>query len=361
VRDGAGVSGNMETSEQARPERALLELAQDGDQGAFGELVGPYQAELHAHGYRMLGSVHDAEDALQDALLRAWRGLPGFEGRSSVRSWLHTILSNAALDLTRRRARREVPAGFSPGGHLAEPHWLEPYPDSAPGDPRLASPEARYELRESLELAFVIALQHLPPAQRAVLILRDVVGLSAAEMASQLGTTVPAITSALQRARASVAGRLPGHTQRAALRSLGDAQTRALAGRYADAIERGDADLLVSMLTRDATWTMPPEGACIRGTAAIREFLRNDVGSERWQHRATRANGQLAIGCYTWAAGRGRYEALVLDVLTLDGEQIAGVHAFIVAEHIQQPGYDGRFRAEDFTRFGLPTVLPGPG
>jgi RNA polymerase sigma-70 factor, ECF subfamily len=120
------MSGNMETGEQAQPEQALLELAQDGDQGAFGELVGPYQAELHAHGYRMLGSVHDAEDVLQDALLRAWRGLPGFEGRSSVRSWLHTILSNAALDLTRRRARREVPAGFSPGGHLAEPPWLEP-------------------------------------------------------------------------------------------------------------------------------------------------------------------------------------------------------------------------------------------
>ena len=106
---------------------------------------------------------------------------------------------------------------------------------------------------------------------------------------------------------------------------------------------------------------MPPECECIRGTAAIREFIRNDVGSERWQHRATRANGQLAIGCYTWAAGQGRYEASVLDVLTLDGGQIAGVHAFIVAEHVQQPGYDGRFRAEDFTRFGLPTVLPAPG
>src|SRR5580693_10549142 len=126
VRDGAGVSGNMETSEQARPERALLELAQDGDQGAFGELVGPYQAELHAHGYRMLGSVHDAEDALQDALLRAWRGLPGFEGRSSVRSWLHTILSNAALDLARRRPRSV----------------LEPYPDRLLGDPLEPSPEA---------------------------------------------------------------------------------------------------------------------------------------------------------------------------------------------------------------------------
>jgi RNA polymerase sigma-70 factor, ECF subfamily len=355
------VSGNPEAGEEARPERVLIELARDGDQGAFGELVGPYRAELHAHGYRMLGSVHDAEDALQDALLRAWRGLPGFEGRSSVRSWLHTILSNAALDFGRRRARREVPAGFSPAGQLAEPAWLEPYPDAALGDLRAASPEARYELRESLELAFVIALQHLPPAQRAVLILRDVVGLSAAEMASQLGTTVPAVTSALQRARASVAGRLPGHTQQATLRSLGDAQTRALAGRYADAIERGDADLLVSMLTQDATWTMPPESACIRGTAAITEFIRHDVGPVRWRHRATRANGQLAIGCYIWAERLGGYGASVLDVLTLDGGQIAGVHAFIIAEHVEQPGYDGRFTAADFTRFGLPTVLPETG
>ena len=355
------MSGNPETGEEARPERVLIELARDGDQGAFGELVGPYRAELHAHGYRMLGSVHDAEDALQDALLRAWRGLPGFEGRSSVRAWLHTILSNAALDFGRRRARREVPAGFNPAGQLAEPAWLEPYPDAALGDLRAASPEARYELRESLELAFVIALQHLPPAQRAVLILRDVVGLSAAEMASQLGTTVPAVTSALQRARAAVAGRLPGHTQQATLRSLGDAQTRALAGRYADAIERGDAELLVSMLTRDATWTMPPESACIRGTAAITEFIRHDVGSVRWRHRATRANGQLAIGCYIWAERLGAYGASVLDVLTLDGGQIAGVHAFIIAEHVEQPGYDGRFTAADFTRFGLPTVLPETG
>ncbi len=188
-------------------EQALLERAWDGDQSAFGELVGPYRAELHAHGYRMLGSVHDAEDALQDALLRAWRGLPAFQGRSSVRSWLHVIISNAALDLARRRARREVPAGFSPAGPAAsagpgagadrrpaEPAWLEPYPDRALGDPA-SSPEARYERRESLELAFIIALQQLPPAQRAVLILRDVVGLSAREIAGQLGTSVPAVTA----------------------------------------------------------------------------------------------------------------------------------------------------------------------
>jgi RNA polymerase sigma-70 factor (ECF subfamily) len=353
-------------------EQSLLERAQRGDESAFGDLVAPYRSELHAHGYRILGSVHDAEDALQEALLRAWRGLPRFQGRSSVRPWLHTIVSNAALDLTRRRARQGVPAGLGPAGFsppgarpgpgepgsLAGPPWLEPYPDRALGDQPAASPEARYELRESLELAFIIALQHLPPAQRAVLILRDVVGLSAREMAGQLGMTVPAVTSALQRARATLAGRLPDRSQQAALRSLGDERIRALAGRYADAIERGDADMLVSMLTRDATWTMPPECARLHGITAIREFLRSDVGSVRWRHRATRANGQLAVGCYTWEPSLGAYEPSVLDVLTLDGGQIAMVHAFIIAEHVQRPGHDGRFAAADFARFGLPAALP---
>ena len=166
------------------------------------------------------------------------------------------------------------------------------------------------------------------------------------------------MTSALQRARATVAGRLPGRSQQAALRALGDDRTRALAGRYADAIERGDTNLLVSMLTRDATWTMPPEGARLRGLAAIREFLRDDVGSVRWRHHATRANGQLAVGCYTWASSLGAYEPSVLDVLTLDGGQIATVHAFIIAEHVQRPDHDGRFTAADFARFGLPAALP---
>lgn len=191
-----------------------------------------------------------------------------------------------------------------------------------------------------------------------MLILRDVVGLSAREMAGQLGMTVPAVTSALQRARATLAGHRPGRSQQAALRSLGDERTRALAGRYADAIERGDADMLVSMLTRDATWTMPPEGTRLHGVTAIREFLRDDVGSVRWRHRSTRANGQLAVGCYTWEPSLGAYEPSVLDVLTLDGGQIAMVHAFIIAEHVQRPGHDGRFTAADFARFGLPAALP---
>ncbi len=346
-------------------EQTVLERAQGGDENAFADLVGAHRAELHAYCYRMLGSVHDAEDALQDALLRAWKGLPGFEGRSSVRSWLYAIVTNTALDLARRRARGVFPAGFAPAGGPeaasenagVEPAWLEPYPDGALGGGLASSPEARYEQRESLELAFVVALQHLPPLQRAVLILRDVIGFSAREMAGQLSTSVPAVTSALQRARASTQSRLPV-SQQATLRSLGDERVRALAGRYADAIERGDADLLISMLTRDATWTMPPASAGYRGHAAIREFIVADVSPQRWQHRATRANGQLAVGCYTFHAERGCYVADVLDVLTLDDEQIAGVSAFITAELLRSSGHDSRFTNADFARFALPTELP---
>jgi RNA polymerase sigma-70 factor, ECF subfamily len=340
-------------------ERTRLGLAQDGDESAFGDLVEEYRTELHAHCYRMLGSVHDAEDALQDALLRAWKGLPGFEGRGSVRSWMYTIATNAALDIARRRPRGEVPAGFSPPGQAAlpdGPDWLEPYPDNLLGDP-LLSPAARYEQRESLELAFVVALQHLPPLQRAVLILRDVVGFSAREAAEALVTSVPAVTSALQRARATAQSRLPAHSQQVALRSLGDERIRVLAERYADAMQRGDADLLVSMLASDVAYTMPPPPTCLRGHAAVREFIREDVASHSWQHRATRANGQLAIGCYMLDPGRGRYLATAIDVLTLDGDRITAIDAFLTADHLRPFGYDGRFTAADFARFGLPAEL----
>ncbi len=203
-------------------ESALLKLARDGDEAAFGELAAPYRAELRAYCYRMLGSVHDAEDALQDALLRAWRGLPGFEGRGSVRSWLCSITTNAALDITRRSSRRELPVGFGPaapagsdlGAPLTGSTWLEPYPDRWLAEQPGPSPEARYELRESVELAFVVALQELPPQQRSVLLLREVLGFSAAEIASQLCTSVPGVNSSLQRARATIARGLPGEASR---------------------------------------------------------------------------------------------------------------------------------------------------
>jgi RNA polymerase sigma-70 factor, ECF subfamily len=339
-------------------EARLLELATAGDEGAFEEIVASYRAGLRAHCYRMLGSPQDADDALQEALLRAWRGLGGFEGRSSVRSWLYAIVTNAALDVTRHRSRRELPVDFGPaagpgGGAeewLADAPWLEPYPDQwLTGADH--SPEARYEQRESIELAFVVALQQLPPMQRAVLILREVVGFSAAEIASQLGTTVASVTSALQRARASVQGRLPDHSQQAALRELGDARVRALAGQYADAIERGDADTLVAMLTRDATWCMPPDPTWYRGPDALRAWLLRDPLTYAWRHQPTWANGQLTLGCYLPDEKSGGFAPAVLDVLTLEGDKIAAVTAFVLMDSPDRA-------VEVFARFGLPAWLP---
>jgi RNA polymerase sigma-70 factor (ECF subfamily) len=342
-------------------EQELLDLARRGDEQAFGDLIDAYRAELHAYCYRMLGSVHDAEDALQDALLRAWRGLPDFAGRSSLRSWLYSIATNAALDTAKRQARYARDARQETSSPPDPADWLEPYPDRTLDGWGTTSPEAVYEQRERLELAFIVALQHLPPVQRAVLVLRDVVGFSARETADQLGTSVPAVTSALQRARAAAQGRLPARSQQAALRALGDEQIRALAGRYADAMQRGDADLLVSMLTADVTYTMPPPPTCLRSHEAIRDFVRTQVGALSWQHRATRANGQLAIGCYLLQAGRDRYVPAAIDVLTLDGEQIAAIYAFLTNDLLRELGHDGRFAPADFAAFGLPLELPASG
>jgi RNA polymerase sigma-70 factor, ECF subfamily len=345
-------------------EMALLKRAADGDEDAFGELVEAHRGELRAHCYRMLGSVHDAEDAVQDALLRAWRGLSGFEGRSSVRSWLYTIATNTALDVTRRRSRRELPVNFGPAAKmgtildepLADSVWLEPYPDRwLTGEPG-SSPEARYEQRESVELAFIVALQQLPPRQRAVLLLREVMGFSTAEISSQLRASEPAVNSALQRARAAAQASVPDRSQQATLRALGDQRTRDIVRRYSDAIERGDADTLVSMLTEDATWSMPPAPTWFRGRPAIRDWLIRDPLTERWRHRPARANGQLAVGCYLFDAGRGRFTPAVIDVLTLDGDRIAAVTAFLTFDVQAHPGRQVT-GAEVFARFGLPPEL----
>jgi RNA polymerase sigma-70 factor, ECF subfamily len=342
------------TAERTRAdERALLDRARAGDEAAFTELVEAHRGELHAYCYRMLGSVHDAEDALQDALLRAWRGLHGFEGRGSVRSWLYSIATNTALDVTRHKSRRELPVSFGPaaprgarlGEPVTEPVWLEPYPDQWLAGP---SPEARYEQRESVELTFMIMLQQLPPLQRAALILRDVLGFSPAEMSSQLGTSVAAVNSALQRARAAARSGLPARSQQATLRELGGQRISEIAARYADAIERGDADTLVSMLTGDATWCMPPIPTWFKGHMALHEWLLRDPLAERWRHQATRANGQLAVAGYLFDAGTGRYPGHVIDVLTLAGDRIAAVTAFLLPAA----------GAGIFARFGLPAGLP---
>jgi RNA polymerase sigma-70 factor, ECF subfamily len=312
-------------------ERALLAAARAGDADAYRRLVEPHRRELHAYCYRMLGSVHDAEDALQEALLRSWRGLGGFAGRSSLRSWLYRIATNACLDVVARRPKRVLPIDYEP---LEESAWVEPYADA---------PDAGYEQRESVELAFVAALQHLAPNQRAALILREVLGFSAAEAAAALETTVPSINSALTRARRGVRDRLPGESQQATLRALGDARLSALVERYMDALERADVDAVVALLTEDATWSMPPYESWFQGHAAIAAFLRDGPFSRRWRHVPTHANGQPAVGCYAWDDERAAYVAHVLDVLALRGERIASVTAFV------DPGV--------FARFGLPDEL----
>ena len=215
----------------AGAELELLEAARRGDEDAYARLVGPHRAQLHAHCYRMLASAPDAEDALQEALLGAWRGLPRFEGRSSLRSWLYTIATNACLKAIERRPKRVLPVDYGPaadphdgpGTPLVESVWVSPYPDrEVVSADSSATPEARYEQRESIELAFIAALQQLPPRQRATLILRDVLGFSAREVASVLDTTTASVNSALQRAHRLVDERLPEQSQQAALRALGD-------------------------------------------------------------------------------------------------------------------------------------------
>jgi RNA polymerase sigma-70 factor (ECF subfamily) len=241
---------------------------------------------------------------------------------------------------------------------VTDPVWLEPYPDQWLAGDAGSSPEARYEQRESVELAFLVALQRLPPRQRAVLILRDVMGFSALEISSQLGASVPSVNSALQRARATAHRDLPARSQQSVLRELGDQRTRALARQYSDAIERGDADTLISMLTEDATWSMPPAPTWFQGLRSIREWLIRDPLPLRWKHHPTWSNGQLAVGCYILDQNKGRYRPIVIDVLTLAGEKISAVTAFLSADAAGLPQDGGRESGEEFfARFGLPAEL----
>jgi RNA polymerase sigma-70 factor, ECF subfamily len=330
-------------------ERALLEAARRGDEAAFGRLVEPYRRELHAHCYRMLGSVQDAEDALQETLLRAWRGLRGFEGRSSLRSWLYKIATNACLKTIERRPKRVLPIDYAPA---SDPHdgpaepviesvWVEPYPDERLGlDGGLLGPDARYEQREAVELAFIAALQHLPARQRAVLILRDVLGYSARETAVALDTTSVSVDSALQRAHKTVNERLPEQSQQATLRAVGDDALSELVERYVDAWERNDVDAVVAMLTDDATMTMPPLPSWYRGREAVAVFLRGVPlgGAKRWRLIPARANGQLAFGKYIWDDERHAFMPHGVNVLTLRGAQIEEITAFLTPDAFRQFG-----------------------
>jgi RNA polymerase sigma-70 factor (ECF subfamily) len=324
-------------------EAALFERARGGDENAFAQLMAPYRGELHAHCYRMLGSVQDAEDALQEALLRAWRGLERFQGRSSLRSWLYTICTNSCLRAIERRPRRVLPIDYGPPGDphdelpppLTESVWVQPYPDELagpyPDDERgPLAPDSRYEQRESIELAFVAALQHLPARQRAVLILRDVLGFSARETSEMLDTSAVSVDSALQRAHRSVEQRLPAESQQATLRSIGDERLSEIVSAYVDAWERSDIDTLVEMLTEDARITMPPRPSWFRGRDAVAAFLVDRVLRPGGRRRLVpvRANGSPAFGEYSWDGANERFHLHAITVLTFRGEQIEEISAF---------------------------------
>jgi RNA polymerase sigma-70 factor, ECF subfamily len=317
---------------------ADLAAARRGDADAFERLIEPYRAELQAHCYRMLGSATDAEDALQETLLRAWRGLARFDGRF-LRSWLYRIATNACLKMIERRPKRVLPIDYGaasdphdpPEGPLAEPVWLEPYPDETLGlEDTSTAPDARYEQRESVELAFIAALQHLPGRQRAVLLLRDVLGFAPAEIAAALETTPAAVYSILQRARKAAQERLPARSQQATLRTIGDRRLRELVERYVQAWENGDVEAITKMLAEEATFSMPPRPSWYRGRAAVGAFLEAVPlsGRMRWRLVSVRANGQLTFGAYLVdAAGRG--EAFEIQALALDNEaRISDITSF---------------------------------
>ena len=338
-------------SETAVTEQVLAD-ARRGDEDAFRELTDPYRRELQAHCYRILGSTHDAEDVLQESLLAAWRGLDGFEGRSSIRSWLYRIATNRCLNALRDGARRprEVTSvvGLPPPSRYLEPTWLEPYPDAllegiadvAPG------PDARYDVKESLALAFVGALQQLPARQRAVLVLRDVLGFRSSEAAEMLEITESAVNSLLKRARAAVDERV-GTERRRDVAAASAATTGSLARRFAEAFERDDVDSVIALLSDDARLTMPPEPLEYQGHAAIAAFLRERCA--RRHGRGLRlvpvgANLQPAFGVYLPDAHAPIARANGLLVLTIEGERISALTKF--PDNSLYP------------QFGLPRTLP---
>jgi RNA polymerase sigma-70 factor, ECF subfamily len=337
-------------------ERDLLDAARAGDEAAFARLVEPHRGLLDAHCYRMLGSVHDAEDAVQEALLRAWRAIGRFEGRSALRTWLYTIATNVCLKAIERRPKLVLPVDFGPptdphdgtAPPLAEQVWIEPYPDERLGlaEP-LAGPAARYEQRESVELAFIAALQLLPARQRAVLILRDVLGFSGEEVAEALDTSPEAVYSALQRAHKSVDARLPERSQQATLRALGDDALGEIVDAFVAAWERGDIDAVAAMLAQEAIIAMPPMPTWYHGRDAVVGFLRRSplAPGMRWRVIPARASGQVAFGFYLWRDEARAFTAHDIIVLTMDGARIAELIAFLEPETFRHFGLPGEWSA----------------
>jgi RNA polymerase sigma-70 factor (TIGR02960 family) len=329
----------------------LITRARAGDGDAFRELTEPHRRELLVHCYRMLGSFQDAEDVLQDTLLAAWQGLRGFEGRASIRTWLYRIATNRCLNALRSVNRRpakewDIPEVEPPEPtRLGEIVWLEPYPDAllegvinAP-----LGPEARYEQTESISLAFVTALQVLPARQRAVLILRDVLGYHANEVADMLDSTVDSVNSALKRARVSLQRRLPPTGEHEPPPTPDSPAEQALVAKFVRAYASGDVDALVALLTADVRVSMPPIPLEYHGRYAVARFWASIIPGRTYDLVPTRANGQLAFGTYLRAATGGIRHGAGLLVLTLAGDRIRTVT---------------RFDNSMLPVFGLPRSLP---
>jgi len=329
-------------------ETSLLQAARSGDEAAFSHLVAPYRRELHVHCYRMLGSFDDAEDAVQEALLAAWRGMASFQGRASVRTWLYKVATNTCLNLIRTASRRpqmadSLPASAPAPTGSAEVTWLQPYPDRLldelpdPG----ATTEARIERAEAVSLAFVTALQLLSPRARAVLVLRDVLGFSAAEVAETVGSTPEAVAVTLSRARAALREHAPARAS-----TTGAAGEARLVRLLTRALTAHDVDAVVRLLTQDVRITMPPLPAVWQGRDRAAAFLAEVAFAlvPRARFIPARANGQPALAVYVHDAADGLWRAGGLLVLTLDGEQIAGLT---------------RFEPATMRPFGLPAFLPG--
>jgi RNA polymerase sigma-70 factor (ECF subfamily) len=318
---------------------AHLASARAGDQDAFGTLAEPYRRELQIHCYRMLGSLQEAEELVQETLLRAWQRLNTYEGRASFRAWLYKIATNACLDALDQRPRRTLPparqGAADPHEPLAppitEPIWLEPFPDDLLADSD-AGPEARYDAHESITFAFLAALQALPPRQRAVLILRDVLDWHASEVADVLGLTLSSANSALHRARTTLAKHYHSRSVDAVKATSLDEATRALLDRYVRAWEMADIDALISLLKEDATFPMPPSPTWYQGRSPIRAFISSVIfagdARGRWRLRPTRANGRPAFAWYQRDESRGVYQAFAIQVVTFDGDLIADVTTF---------------------------------
>jgi RNA polymerase sigma-70 factor (ECF subfamily) len=314
---------------------ATLIRARQGDEQAFSDLTRPYRHELHVHCYRLLGSVHDADDALQETLIAAWRGLAGFRGEATPRAWLYRIATNQCLNLLRARGRRPQPAPVPPFDppeptRHGDVTWLQPYP-SGPASPAAApGPDARQESAEAVELAFIVALQRMPPRQAAALVLTDVLEFPAPEVARMLGVTRPAHKGLLQRARAATRGSRPDPETAAA----GSAAERAVTRRFAAAYAADDIDAVVALLTDDAWLSMPPAPHEYQGPAAIGSFLRASARSRagrRFSLVAARANRQPAFGCYLPPAAGQPSAAAGLVVLTVEAGRITRITRFLDA------------------------------